>query len=197
MCNKKSIKEIKYNTKKKTTSYKEQCKEKVNKYLNEIKNFSEEDIVYIDETGIQGYIYREYARAIRGKKVYDKIPGKKYKRTNIVAGKCGDKIISPLVYDKIMDSKFFEKWFKEMFLNEVEKNKAIVMDNATFHCKSRLYELCKNANKNLKLIFSAPIYGIYPKLCITQLAIPYPIILINIIATGASNIYGFSLLSIL
>ena len=50
MCNKKSIKEIKYNTKKKTTSYKEQCKEKVNKYLNEIKNFSEEDIVYIDET---------------------------------------------------------------------------------------------------------------------------------------------------
>ena len=156
MCNKKSIKEIKYNTKKKTTSYKEQCKEKVNKYLNEIKNFSEEDIVYIDETGIQGYIYREYARAIRGKKVYDKIPGKKYKRTNIVVGKCGDKIISPLVYDKIMDSKFFEKWFKEMFLNEVEKNKAIVMDNATFHCKSRLYELYKNANKNLKLIFLPP-----------------------------------------
>mgnify|MGYP000556614140 CR=1 FL=1 len=89
---------------------KEVDQEKVNKYLNEIKNFSEEDIVYIDETGIQGYIYREYARAIRGKKVYD----------------------------KIMDSKFFEKWFKEMFLNEVEKNKAIVMDNATFHCKSRL-----------------------------------------------------------
>ncbi len=60
------------------------------------------------------------------------------------------------MYDKIMDSKFFEKWFKEMFLNEVEKNKAIVMDNATFNCKSRLYELCKNANKNLKLIFLPP-----------------------------------------
>ena len=74
MCSKKSVKEIKYNTKKKTTSYKEQCREKVKKYLNEIKNFREEDIVYIDETGIQGYVYREYARAIRGKKVYDKIP---------------------------------------------------------------------------------------------------------------------------
>lgn len=126
------------------------------KYLNEIKYFKEEDIVYIDETGIQGYIYREYARAVRGKKVYDKIPGKKYKRINIVAGKCVDKIISPLVYDKIMDSEFFEKWFKEMFLKEVEENKVIVMDNATFHCKSRLYELCKNANKNLKLIFLPP-----------------------------------------
>ncbi len=55
-----------------------------------------------------------------------------------------------------MDSEFFEKWFKEMFLKEVEENKVIVMDNATFHCKSRLYELCKNANKNLKLIFLPP-----------------------------------------
>ena len=81
---------------------------------------------------------------------------KNTKLLNIVAGKCGNKIISPLVYDKIMDSKFFEKWFKEMFLNEVEENKAIVMDNTTFHCKSRLYELCKNANKNLKLIFLPP-----------------------------------------
>ena len=43
-----------------------------------------------------------------------------------------------------------------MFLNEVEENKAIVMDNATFHYKSRLYELCKNANKNLKLVFFPP-----------------------------------------
>ncbi|MGL4914386.1 MAG: hypothetical protein ACRC3Y_18350 [Romboutsia sp.] len=38
----------------------------------------------------------------RGEKIYDKIPGKKCKRTNIVAGKCGDKIISPLVYEKIL-----------------------------------------------------------------------------------------------
>ena len=78
----------------------------------------EDDIVYIDETGIQGYIYREYARALKGKKVYEKISGKKYHRINIVAGKCGDKIISPLVYEKTMDSDFFEKWFKEMFLKE-------------------------------------------------------------------------------
>ena len=55
-----------------------------------------------------------------------------------------------------MDIKFFEKWFKEIFLKEVDENKAIVMDNATFHCKSRLYKLCNNANKNLKLIFLPP-----------------------------------------
>ena len=73
-----------------------------------------------------------------------------------MAGKCGDKIISPLVYEKTMTSDFFETWFKDVFLNEVEANKAIVMDNASFHRKNKLYELCKNANKNLKLIFLPP-----------------------------------------
>ena len=55
-----------------------------------------------------------------------------------------------------MDSEFFEKWFKEMFLKEVEENKVIVMDNATFHCTSSLSKLCNNANKNIKFIFLPP-----------------------------------------
>ncbi len=70
-----------YNTKKKS-SYKEQCTIKVKKYLNEI-------------TGIQGYIYREYARTLKVKKVYE----------------------------KTMDSDFFEKCFKEMFLKNLKKIK--------------------------------------------------------------------------
>ena len=44
---------------------------------------------------------------------------------------------------KIMDGDFFEAWFKDMFLNEIEPNKAIIMDNASFHRKNMLYKLCK------------------------------------------------------
>lgn len=55
-----------------------------------------------------------------------------------------------------MDSEFFEAWFKDIFLNEIEPNKVIVMDNASFHRKNKLYEICENANKNLKLIFLPP-----------------------------------------
>lgn len=73
-----------------------------------------------------------------------------------MAGKCGDKIIAPFVYNETMTSDFFEKWFKEIFLNEVESNKVIVMDNASFHRKNQLYDLCKRANKNLRLIFLPP-----------------------------------------
>lgn len=115
-----------------------------------------EDIIYIDETGIEEYIYREYARAPKGEKVYDKISGRKYKRTNIVAGRCGEKNIAPFIYDGNMDKNLFEFWFATIFLDEVEEDKVIVMDNASFHRKNKLYELCKESNKNLKLIFLPP-----------------------------------------
>ena len=51
---------------------------------------------------------------------------------------------------------FLRNGLKKCFLKEVKENKVIIMDNATFHRKSRLYDLCKNANKNLRLIFLPP-----------------------------------------
>ncbi|MDE5558967.1 MAG: transposase [Ruminococcus sp.] len=68
-----------------------------NKEYNEkIKDISEEKIAYIYETGIDSYPYREYGYAPRGQKVYDKISGKKFQRTNVIAEKLGNEIIAPM-----------------------------------------------------------------------------------------------------
>ena len=40
---------------------------------------------YVDETGIDCYLYREYGYGPRGQLVRDRIKGRKYKRTSIVA----------------------------------------------------------------------------------------------------------------
>ena len=56
-----------------------------------MKTIPEEHLVYVDETGIDQYLHREFAYSPRGEKVYDKISGKKYKRTNILAGICQKK----------------------------------------------------------------------------------------------------------
>ena len=41
-------------------------------------------VVYIDETGIDRYLYRPYAGTPRGEKVYEKISGWRFERTNDV-----------------------------------------------------------------------------------------------------------------
>ena len=46
---------------------------------------------------IDTYLHREYARSKRGKKVIERISGKKYKRESVVAGKIGNKLIAPLL----------------------------------------------------------------------------------------------------
>ena len=80
-----------------------------------------ENIAYIDETGIDTYLFREHVYAPKARKIYDKISGKKYKRVGIVAAKIGEKIIAPMEYDGTMDSLLFEIWFEHYFLPVIKK----------------------------------------------------------------------------
>ena len=58
-----------------TTSFKEKNPEKVAEFLDILDNLKDLAVVYIDETGVDHYLYRPYARAPRGEKVYEKISG--------------------------------------------------------------------------------------------------------------------------
>ena len=99
-------------------------------------------------------MHRDYCRAKRGKKVIGKVSGKRYKRCGIVAAKMGKKIISPLQYDGTMDSALFKTWFAHMLLPALPSGTAIIMDNASFHRKSRLTLFAESAGH--RIIFLPP-----------------------------------------
>jgi len=103
-----------------------------------LKTVSPECLVYVDECGIDQYLYREYARAPRGEKVLARISGKKFKRTNLVAGICCGKWVAPLQYTGTTNSTLFEFWFENCLLKNVSPGSVIILDNATFHKKSVL-----------------------------------------------------------
>ena len=135
-------------------TYKEQDEEKVAEYLEKIENIEEEDIVYVDETGIQQYLHREYAWAPRGEKVQDVISGRRFKRMNIVAAKQGDTILAPLQYTCSMTGDFFEFWFETSLLSELPEHAVVVMDNASFHRKKKLNAIAQA--HQITLIFLPP-----------------------------------------
>lgn len=80
---------------KKTTSYQEQDRQKVAAYQEEIKDIPLEKISYVDENGIDTYLYREYGYALRGQQVFGQIRGRKYQRCGIVAAQMGNKVFAP------------------------------------------------------------------------------------------------------
>ena len=93
--------------------------------------------------GIDTFIYREHAYSKRGVKVIGRIPGKKYKRTSIVAAKLGRNIVAPLQYEGSMDSRLFEHWFEYCLIPALPPNSTVVLDNASFHNKKRIVLLAQ------------------------------------------------------
>ena len=102
-------------------------------------------MVYVDETGFDEFLYRPYGRAPIGERVPGKIIGKKFARSNLVAGFCGKNIIAPLQYNASADCVLFEFWFETFLLPEIPPGFVIVMDNASFHRKSILHLLAAAA----------------------------------------------------
>ena len=111
------------------------------RYLDVLACFPNTPIVYIDETGIDTYLYRHKARAPRGEKVYDKVSGRRFERISVVAGQIGSKIIAPLLYHGTMTAELFIKWYQEQLLPSLTEPHVIIMDNAAFHPKKQLDEL--------------------------------------------------------
>ncbi|MBH2266777.1 hypothetical protein I7L72_00680 [Neisseria meningitidis] len=66
------------NAQKKTTTYKEQDPAKVTHYLTPPAEFSDYQRVYLDETGFDRYLFRPYARSLKGQIVKAQISGKRY-----------------------------------------------------------------------------------------------------------------------
>ena len=134
--------------------YREQDPEKIKAYQAEIAGIPPDRIAYVDETGIDTYLYREYGYAPRGHKIKAAIRGRKYKRVGIVAAQLGKEIISPLTYSGTMDSRLFESWFEHQLLPALPPDTVIVMDNASFHRRAQLIHAAQT--RGLRLIFLPP-----------------------------------------
>jgi transposase len=108
-----------------------------------------EAIVYVDETGVDESLHREMCRARRGEKVCGSVSGRRYHRTNVVAGECRGRIIAPMEYAGHTDHCVFEDWFENALLAGLPEGSTIVMDNASFHRKKALRGLAEKAKSRV------------------------------------------------
>jgi hypothetical protein len=88
--------------------------------------------------------YREFGRALRGRRICGFIPskrsGKRSVRANVVAGCCDGRILAEFCDKGSATSKVFDDWFCGRLLPETHPGDFIISDNASFHNKKRLEE---------------------------------------------------------
>lgn len=104
----------------------------------------------MDEAGIEQYIYREYAKSLKGQRIYGEISGKRYVRTSIISAlNSQKKLVAPLLFDGMTDTNLVLWWVENMLLPELPENSTIIWDNASFHKSQILRGMLENAGHTM------------------------------------------------
>ena len=88
-------------TRKKSLLYRERDEGKRQAFLNQIDKILKSEVLYVDESGVDQFAYREYGWAPKGEKAYGEISGKRYARESFIAAKSDSKIIAPYPIEKV------------------------------------------------------------------------------------------------
>ncbi|GHU16113.1 transposase [Alphaproteobacteria bacterium] len=121
---------------------------------NEIKEIPKEDLVYVDESGINECLVREMARAPRKERVYGETSGKKFARENMIAGwNCG-KVVAPMGFKCNCNATLVETWAEKCLVPELKPGQVVILDNAKFHNKEKVRKIIEKAG--CRVIFLPP-----------------------------------------
>jgi len=134
---------------KKTTLYVERDEEERQRFLAEIKDIDPRKIIYIDESGVENTLHRQYARAPRGEKVIADILGHKTERISLIAGLLGHKLIAPLAFEGYTDAEVFNHWIETCLIPELPPGYTVIMDRPSFHRKPKTRKLIESAGCRL------------------------------------------------
>ena len=110
--------------------------------------------VYLDESGFNHFLCREYGRNIRGQQVKGEVSGKRFVRESILAGLSQKKMIAPMYFQGTCDTVLFNTWLEQVLIPELEEGQVLILDNASIHKSKRSKELISAAG--CKLLFLPP-----------------------------------------
>lgn len=112
------------------------------------------DFIFVDESGVNRYYQREKYRSKRGVKLNWEKPGRRFTKTNVIAGLHGKKHVAVRCYAHSTNADFFNDWFEWDLLASIPKFSLVIMDNASFHKKDQLYATA--AKYGVFLLFLPP-----------------------------------------
>ena len=94
----------------------ESSEEKRTEYKKIIADMLPEKLVYIDESGVEMKIVKDRGWGIKKEKLASKKSGKRYERTNIIAGYVNKKSIAPMGFNGSCTTELFNSWVENFLV---------------------------------------------------------------------------------
>ena len=137
---------------KKSTLYRERNEEKRKKFLEKIVSIPEKDRIYLDESGVNQYLFRGYGRSLRGEKVMGEVSGNRFARESFIAALSEGKFLAPMCFQGTCNTDLFNAWLKEVLVPQLPPGKLLILDNATFHRSKESQKIVEKAKCSLMFL---------------------------------------------
>jgi len=109
-------------------------------------------VYFLDECGVDHRLFRPYARAPRGEKVYADVPGARRGRTSVISASRDNRLVRPMVFEGHCNRAVVEVYFRDMLLPAIPRGSVIVLDNASFHRSPALRAIVEAAGCSLMFL---------------------------------------------
>lgn len=134
--------------------YTERKEELRSQFKQVITTLNPADIVYVDESGLEESLSREYGRAKKGQRLLGEKNGQRASRTSIIAGLQEGKPIAPWYFQGYCNTELILTWLEKVLLPCLKEGMTVIWDNASFHQSPKIRALL--ASVGCKLLFLPP-----------------------------------------
>lgn len=123
-------------------------------FLEQLRSYAPEQIVYIDEAGVDNTEDYAYGWCAQSERFYALKLGHRTCRISMIAGWCNQSVLAPMTFEGYCNSALVYAWVKQFLIPELKPRQVVVIDNASFHKSAAIREWIEQAG--CKLLFLPP-----------------------------------------
>ncbi|MEO7029340.1 MAG: IS630 family transposase [Acidobacteriaceae bacterium] len=118
-------------------------------FVQQLGEIAPEDLIYLDESGVSTQMTRVYARAPRGQRVHDAVPGGHWKIVTILGAMDHRGMLAAMTIEAATDREIFLAYLDEVLCPKLRPGHVVVMDNLSAHKVEGVRERIERAGATL------------------------------------------------
>jgi transposase len=115
----------------------------------EIAQVAPEDLIYLDESGVSTQMTRLYARAHRGQRIHDAVPGGHWKMLTILGALGHTGMLAVMTVEAATDREVFLAYLDQVLCPRLRPGHVVVLDNLSAHKVTGVRERIEQAGARL------------------------------------------------
>jgi transposase len=115
------------------------------KFRGKIHNLNKENLIYLDETGMNDNEVLSHGWSIQGSRLYGLKKSKKSARISVISTLSHGKLDASFLFEGSCSREVFEIYLEEILVPKLNPGKILVLDNASFHKGGNIENIIKNA----------------------------------------------------